>query len=934
MCRELLFAIATASGAAPRDGVASPSKLGRYIVEEPIGSGAMGTVFAGFDPDLKRPVALKVLNTEPNEAAQERLIREAQALAQLSHPNVVAVYDVGRSDQEVFIAMERLVGRDLERWLAEGSRSWKQIVDLFVDVARGLVAAHAAGIVHRDLKPRNIFVEDSGRVCVTDFGLARVQSTADDHARVTGDVRSLGTAALVGTPAYMAPEVLDGQPATERSDQFSFCVALHEALTGQRPFTGGTAPELRDAMRAGVTMRASRAVPAWLCRLIERGLAEQPEQRHASIEALMIALRRARARGRRRIVLAGAAALASAFAISGAFAAQRIAGDDAIEPCTGAEQQLASVWTDERADRVRQAFIATKLPYAEDTWRSVERSINAYRERWATGWREACVATSVRKEQSAELLDKRMVCLDRKRAELSSLVDVLGAADKTLVADGPLAVAKLSPPESCADREAMVATPASPADLGQRVAVTAVTQTIAQARAHWAAGQYVRGLEQLRRIEPQAEAIAHLPTLASFLSLKGLLEDETSAFDQAEVTWRRTLQVAAQAGDTWLVGRTWLDLVRLLGVRKHDSKQALTLVPAAQAAVALTRSADLENRLHSYLGSIHREAENFVEAERELEQGLAGYKKRARSEHDFDVATASTNLGLTKHAIGKLEEAEKLHRSALASFEHIYGPHHPRTAAAHNNVGMIMQGMERFEEARKEFQTCIDVLSAALGPDHVSLAGLLSNLALAEGGAGKRHDAVKTHRRAVAILEAKVPPNHPHLLKVRANLALELQGIGELDEAQRLLESTVKAAEAAFGPNDRRTAIHLGELAEVLVDQKACKKARPIFKRVIAIHESFKPVDEYMLAIALDGSAKCASTDAERIAVLERALSIRLGIDEQPESVANTRLWLARALRKKDPTRARKLATEARAVYASLGDRGKAKVAAIDNEFK
>jgi tetratricopeptide (TPR) repeat protein len=674
-------------------------------------------------------------------------------------------------------------------------------------------------------------------------------------------------------------------------------------------------------------------VPAWLCRLVERGLAEQPEQRHASMDALLVALRRARARGRKRMVIAGAVALCSVFAITGAIAAQRIAGDDSAEPCMGAEQELASVWTNERAERVRKAFTATGLPYATDTWQSVDRSIKAYRERWVSGWREACVATAVRKEQSAELLDKRMVCLERKRAELSSLVDVLGAADRTLVADGPLAVAKLSPPEACADREAMLAAPAPPADVGQRVTATMVTQSIANARALWAAGQFVRGLELLGRMQAHAERVAHLPTLASFLSIKGLLEDETSAFDQAEATWRRTIQVAAQAGDTWIVARTWLDLIRLLGVRKRDSKQALTLVPAAQAAVALSRNPDLENRLHSYLGSIHREAENFVEAEKELKQGLAGYQRRARSAYDWDVATASTNLGLTMHALGKLEESEKLHRSALAIFEHLYGPQHPRTAAVHNNLGMVLQGMEKFEDARKEFQTCIDVLSAALGPDHVSLAGLYSNLALAQGGTGKRQEADATHRRAVAILEAKLPPNHPTLATVRANLALELEGVGQLDEARRLLEVAVKSNEATYGPNDRRTAQPLGQLADLLAKQKQCGKARPIYKRVIAIHESFNPVDEYMLALALDGAAKCATADAERIAILERALALRLAIDEQPQQVAATQLSLARALRKTDPTRARKIATDARVRYVALGENGKAEVTAIDAEF-
>ncbi|HEY5922741.1 MAG TPA: serine/threonine-protein kinase [Kofleriaceae bacterium] len=932
-CRDLLFALATNSGEARREATASPTKLGRYDVGEPIGSGSMGTVFSGFDPDLKRPVALKVLNTDPNAAAQARLFHEAQALAQLSHPNVVAVYDVGRSDHEVFIAMELLVGRDLERWLAETPRKWKPVVDLFLDVARGLAAAHAAGIVHRDLKPRNIFVETTGRVCVTDFGLARVQADAlvgDVRAAGTGSVRSLGTAELVGTPAYMSPEQIDGKPATERSDQYSFCVALHEALTGQRPFVGNTLAELRAAMRTGFVMRTSRAAPTWLGRVLARGLAEDAEQRYASIDQLILSLRSGRTRGRRRIALGGAAAVACAFAITGAVAAQRIT---AVEPCTGAERHVASVWTEQRATRAREAFTASGLPYAADSWRSVDAAIKQYSQRWIAGWRDACVATSVRKEQSAELLDKRMVCLERKRAEVDAFAVLLGGADRALIAEAPAAIARLSAPESCGDRSLLVDAPAPPAGSSQRVVVTMLSQWIAQARAFWVAGRYAKGLEHLMHVETQVESAGHLPTLASFLSLKGLLEDETGAFDPAEATWRRNIQVAAEAGDRILVARTWLDLIRLLGVRKGDSEKALALVPAAQSAVTLSRDPELAVRFHAYLGTIHRNADQLPEAEKELRQALAGYQRKARGKDDLDVATASTNLGLAINGLGKLAEAEKLHRSALATFTTVYGPNHPRTAAVHNNLGMVLQGMEKYEESRVQFKTAVDVLSAALGPEHQSLAGLLSNLALAEGGVGRREDAVKTHRRAVAILERKLPPGDPKIATARGNLALELAGLGQNEEARRLLESAVADTEARFGPKDRRTALHLSMLADVLVELDACNQARGMYRRVIAIHESFKPVDEHMLALALDGAARCASTDAERIPVLERALAIRLAIEEQPEGLAGTQLALARALRKKELARARKLAADARAGYVAAGDRGKEKVAAIDAEF-
>ncbi|MFP2964418.1 protein kinase domain-containing protein, partial [Myxococcus sp. 1LA] len=242
--------------------------VGRYLVLERLASGGMGVVYSAYDPELDRRVALKLLRVAALglEAEQGRahLLHEAQAMARVSHPHVVPVYDVGTFGPQVFLTMELVDARTLRPWLKAEPRSWRQVLALFLDAGRGLAAAHAAGVVHGDFKPENLLVGQDGRVRVTDFGLARNANPLDDVSPLSG-----------GTPAYMAPEQMEAPaPADARSDQFAFCVALYEALHGERPFAATTPHELLAEVRAGKVRPAPRGtqVPPWLRRVLLRGL--------------------------------------------------------------------------------------------------------------------------------------------------------------------------------------------------------------------------------------------------------------------------------------------------------------------------------------------------------------------------------------------------------------------------------------------------------------------------------------------------------------------------------------------------------------------------------------------------------------------------------------------------------------------------------------
>lgn len=281
----------------------------------------MSVVYTGYDPELDRTIAVKILNLSAfgGLSTVDRLIQEAQAMARVAHPNVVTVYDVGRHEDGLYIAMELVEGQTLKGWMNETARPWNEVLSMFMQAGKGLAAAHEAGIVHADFKPDNALVGDDGRVRVMDFGLARpvpletepddevlhassstwtlsdvplseLEAMHDTSTTIPGDLEVTGV--ISGTPAYMSPEQHQGMPATPRSDQFAYCVALWEALYFQRPFVGKTVFAVADAIvegRIAPTPKRSR-VPSWVRSVLLRGLAVEPEHRYPSMKSLLAAL--------------------------------------------------------------------------------------------------------------------------------------------------------------------------------------------------------------------------------------------------------------------------------------------------------------------------------------------------------------------------------------------------------------------------------------------------------------------------------------------------------------------------------------------------------------------------------------------------------------------------------------------------------------------
>ena len=281
------------------------ASVGRYVLLDPLGGGAVGLVYAAHDPQLDRKVAIKLMQPEARSRCdvgeiRARMLREAKAIARVTHRNVVAVHDAGlTADGTVFIVMEFIEGQTVKKWRSDRMRAWREVHEVFVQAANGLLATHCAGLLHRDFKPENVLIGRDGRVSLVDFGLARSASLSTtladsfEWAEISTVDRTLTrSGTLIGTPAYMSPEQILRRPADERSDQFSFCLALYETLYGERPFAGDTLRELSRAMLQGSIRAAPRSswVPAWLREAVLRGLHGEPGRRYPSMKALLEAL--------------------------------------------------------------------------------------------------------------------------------------------------------------------------------------------------------------------------------------------------------------------------------------------------------------------------------------------------------------------------------------------------------------------------------------------------------------------------------------------------------------------------------------------------------------------------------------------------------------------------------------------------------------------
>ncbi len=753
--------------------LAPGTTVGPYVILSLVGRGGMGEVYAAYDPRLERKVALKVLRESPGprakvRAAQRSLLQEAQSTARLSHPNVVIVYDAGTIDDEasgvrVYLAMEFVEGQTLAQWLSSQPRSWREIRDVFLAAAQGLLAAHEAGLVHRDFKPQNVMIAGNGSIRVMDFGLASASQVAADE-----DIASLrlaqpdlrpasqtvpltGAGALMGTPLYMAPEQFQGRPTDARTDQFGFCVALYEALYGTRPFAAETVEDLRHAVLSGRPREPDNAkqVPGFLRRVVLRGMRTTPAARYPSMRELIAALATDPAR-RRRIVSWGVAAAMILLVVG--LGAQRLAAHGQTM-CRAAGDKMEGVWEPRddgpRRTAVHQAFARTGKPLAATTWPRVARLLDAYTSRWTAAYTDACEATHVRGDQSTQVLDLRMGCLEQARGAVRALTEVLSNADDRAIVEAVNAAQALPPLERCADVMALKAVVPPPADPSARAHVTEIETGLSRVKALIDTGKWVEARRQVGPVVDAARAMGYGPLVAETLESRSWLE--TELLDEA--AGRDTLEEAV-----WIALESHRDDIAAESAAQRLAIAATLPEPAERTA----RWDALAAALISRLGPGHERIESWFHQNRAVlaysrgqfrdaltELGLAlALKRKVLPPTSPDIAITLGTIAYVRATTGHGQSALVLVQEAEGIFREAYGAESPFRIRTIFTRGAALEAVGRFAEAEADF---LDA-TRALEPDssaHVHLADILTEL-------GKTLVAEHKYQEAATILERAV----------------------------------------------------------------------------------------------------------------------------------------------------------------------------------
>ncbi|MBZ4416485.1 serine/threonine-protein kinase [Myxococcus sp. RHSTA-1-4] len=819
--------------------------LGRYVVLERIGAGGMGVVHAAYDPELDRRVALKLIRIDAvspakQEQAQARLLREAQATARVVHPNVITIHDVGRFGEHVFLAMELVDGTTLREHMhrQRGPGRWRELLGLFLQAGRGLAAAHAQGLVHRDFKPDNVLVGRDGRVRITDFGLARIIEGMDDAREpASGDLRHglLTRSDLVlGTPAYMAPEQTRGELSDARSDQYSYCVALHEALYGKRPSppaqANGTGGE--EVKRAsGPRPPRDSGVPAWVHRAILQGLSESPEARHASMDVLLRRLSAAPGAKWRRAGVAVAAGLA--LVAGGAVLHRSTSGD----PCGGSEQALAGVWDAPRKSAVRAVFEASPLPYARGAWSEVERTLDGYSRDWVAASHEACVATRVAGHQPERLLDRRVVCLDQRLKDLAAVVDTLAAADAQVIQNAARAAHGLEGLAPCADIATLASPEPPPLDDETRRRMEDLRTRRATVRAKLNAGQVKLALELAPAVAREAHDVGYGPLEAEVLDLFAETQGQARQYREAIRTLHRAIQAAEASRHDRQAAESWAGLVRLLSFVGADlDPDEETPRHAAAALKRLGGDARIEATLSMNLASLHRARGRMEEALAESHRALDMARKVYTAEEP-ELATALLSVGQMLGLLGRPEEGLPFLLEAESVYGRTYGPEHPNLAVVLDTIAVHHVQAGAPERALEHGRRALGIFQRVYGDEHPMTAGTLHNLGGFLLELDRAEEALHSFERAAKIREKELGPRDAKLAASLSGMGRALAKQGRYAEAAEHHQRALAIREAALGPESPPVAIDLMGLGRDFLGLKAPRKARAPLERAVALLE-------------------------------------------------------------------------------------------------
>jgi eukaryotic-like serine/threonine-protein kinase len=753
--------------------------LGRYHLLERVGKGGMGVVWGAWDPKLERRVAIKVLVPTISEA-RERMLLEGQALAKLSHPNVVPIYDVGVIDEQVYLVMEWVRGQSLREYAAE-PRSVRELIAVYRQAGEGLAAAHRAGLIHRDFKPDNAIRGEDGRVRVLDFGLARGETDAAPPV-VDGDLGQASPVATrgAGTPRYMAPEQASGAALTAAADQFAFCTALREALWARR----GRSRSPRAAAAAAAAPASRAPIARWLAALLDRGTSEAPARRFPDMAALLAALDRETMRRWRRRGLA----LATAGLALAAFAFGRTHAVDDVDPCSGGAAEIAAAWSP--ASRAQLAAHLDALgAYGHEQIARVTGAFDAVAATWVLAHRQGCTAHR-RAELPAELYQRRLGCLARSKVALGTAAELLVTVARDGLDNALVAARSLPDAGLCAEQDAAQVTP-PPAEVAPRL--PAIAAEIEKARILAVALRPEAGRVAGEAVAA-AEGTSYAPVIARALLAQGRAAAALARWDEAAGALRRAVDLAVAGGDDVVAVEAFARLVFVASRRGQSVDGASIVERLAQRAGAsgsFSRALLYNNLATAELARADRAAARrwLLAAQREIELQSEA-KREPKPEVDIELVSVAQNLALVAD-----DPVERLARASavVALLARALGDHHGKTLAARgveaNETADRALASQRFAELCERYRLYQPHLAAAMALCNYRLGWL----------ADERGDLPAARQ---AMSAAVADPSKERLqaevaaLYLRANpLAAEIGDVADIRDAREAVDALLALAE-------------------------------------------------------------------------------------------------------------------------------------------
>lgn len=815
----------------------------------------MGVVYAAYDERLDRKVAIKLLHASAtgDSVGRARLVREAQAMAKVAHPNVAHVYEVAQHESRVYVVMQFIDGVDLAAWRKRDAPGWEVAARAYVQAGNGLAAAHAVGLVHRDFKPSNVMIDVSGHVRVLDFGIARAMDEVVPTERDVSleDIHELRTrtGAVVGTPAYLPPEVLRGEKADQRSDQFSFCVSMFETIYGRRPFGSGKVSDLIVALLDGrPPQKPDSNVPGWVFRVLSRGLRADPAQRYDSMGSLLQAIDRG-LRGNRAWL--GLASLGGLAAVGGVAVA--LGGEGDVDPCPIDRDALGDAWSSARRDAAGASVMSLDATFAADAWGRAEARVESYADAWVKGMRDACEATRVRGVQSERTFDLRTHCLSDRRRELDALTRVLTEADLKTLETLDQTLAALTPIRVC-ETPTLELTDEPPP--GAAAAVDEIQNDLARAHALERAGRDTEGADLAEEVVARAERI-DMPSLHAWVAHRSAeVVRDAGSYDRSLVLYRRAYFGFVARGDAVGATAAAADLAELHG-RRAELSAGLEWIRHGEAS--LSSLSDPPPTLQVNVGYarawIVKEQGDLERATQLLEEnlefidanGLRGYRTRQV-------------LADTLSWRGRWAQAIDMYEAEIAGCADRVGSEHPRCIKLESNLAFTLLKKGDIEAARARFD---DLVTRA----RVTFSG----------GDGEEMDTLLN------------------------NAAGAYERVGLFDAAQQLFEEVHASRKDRLGPEHPLTAHPLNNLGNVYVSLEDWDKAEEHFSKALVILEKAQGPMHLHVSFPVHGLGLVArergDVDAE-IRLFRRVAEIRAAADASPESKAASWLELTHSLSK------------------------------------